>query len=103
MSMNETDMANALCLAHRILQYEMPPLVSFIRRVYKNKTLKIASRFFLQVSNKEIKRVNLQQQTHIERREEVPPVCGLNITDTSVIELEMFMKTPTHISRKLTR
>ena len=99
MSMNKTDMVNALCLAHRIVQYEMPPPEKFIRLIYKSKKWKIASRLLLKVSTKKIKRVKPLQQTSVERRDKVPPAGGWNITDTSVTKLEnVHESTNTYIS-----
>ena len=67
---------------------KMPPPEKFIRLIYKNKTWKIASRLLLKVETKKIKRVKAHQQTHVERRENVLPADGRNITLTPVIELE---------------
>ena len=87
MSMNKTDTINALCLAHRIVQYEVPPPEKYIRIIYKNKTLKIAAHLLLHVSHEVINCVNMRQRTVAEADQQIAPMGGWKITPTPVIRL----------------
>ena len=85
--MNKTDTVNALCLAHRIVQYEVPPPKKYIRIIYKNKTLKIAAHLLLHVSHEVINCVNMRQRTVAEADQKIAPMGGWKTTPTPVIRL----------------
>ena len=89
MSTNKTDTINALCLAHRIAQYEAPPPEQYIRIIYKNKTLKIAAHLLPQVSREVINRVDPKQRTEAEIISDVPPDGGWNITPTAATKFKL--------------
>ena len=87
MSIEKIDIVNALCLAHRIVQYEKSPPKKYILMKFKNKTLEIAAHLLLQVSHELIDCVDTQQQTATEASQSIAPMSGWDTTPTSVIRL----------------
>ena len=76
MSIEKIDIVNAICLAHRIVQYEKPPPKKYILMKFKNKTLKIAAHLLLQLSHETINYVNTQQRTATEASQRIALMGG---------------------------
>ena len=88
MSIEKNDIVNAICLAHRIVQYEKRPPKKYIVMKFKNKTLKIAAHLLLEVSHEVIHCVNTHQRTPTEASHRIAPIDGWDTTPTSVIILK---------------
>lgn len=88
MSFQKVDTVNALCLAHRIIQYEKPLPKKYILMKFKNKTLKIAAHLLLQVSHEVINCINTNQRTTTEASQGIAPMGGWDTTPTSFIRLK---------------
>ena len=94
MSTNKADTIHALCLAHRIAQYEAPPPDKYIQIKYRNRALDIVAHLTLKVSHKVIKNVNVDHWVMPENRTydsqvHGPPTGGREITPTSVTEFSV--------------
>ena len=88
MSIEKIDVVNAICLVHRIVQYEKPPPEKYILMKFNNKTLKIAARLLLQVSHEGINCINIHQRTTTEAFQGIAPMGGWDMTPTSFIRLK---------------
>ena len=87
MSINKTDTINALCVAHQITQYEVPPPEKYIRITYKNKTLKIAAHILIQASYEVINLADRYQRTPAEVDQRIALMGGWKTTPTPVLTL----------------
>ena len=87
MSIENVDVVNAICLAHRIVQYEKRPPKKYILVKFKSKTLKIAAYLLLQVSHEVINCINTNQRTTTEASQGITPTGGWDTTSTSFIGL----------------
>ena len=88
MSFQKVDTVNALCLAHRIIQYEKPLPKKYILMKFKNKTLKIVAHLLLQVSYEVINCVNTHQQTTTEASQGIALMGGWDTIPTLFIRLK---------------
>jgi hypothetical protein len=84
MSTNKADTIHALCLAHRIAQYEAPPPDKYIQIKYTNRTLQLSAHIILQVSHEVINCVSNQDLVQSNA-----PAGGWKTTPTPVIRLRM--------------